>query len=533
MKDLDYQSEGKVDSDVMKLHTDAESEKLKASISKFVKPDLELEELPPRLGDSKRVLLIVPPGTLAESYGRLSGAAGELPMLGLAYIAASLRDQGHDVRVIDYEVDQRPFSQLISDLEAFRPDVIGMTGYITNMQRCAAVASSAKTVDPSVTVILGGPQVSIFPEEGFASQDVDIIVMSEGELIIRNVMNALGDDLALRKVKGIWFRADNGDIIKNQREGLLTNLDVFPMPALDLFQMEKYFPPVHIRGKKVAHLMTSRGCPFKCTFCETKLTFGRSFRYNSTNRVIAELEALIDQGYDGFQFYDDIFTINKKRIIELCEAIIEKGWNIQWMCFTRTNCVNEEMLAIMKKAGCYLVTYGGEAGDDDLLKLIKKDLTVATNLKGIQLAKRLGIRTLSSFMLGLPTETPDQTQKTIDFALTSGLDYAVFPITEPYPGTELWIDALRYGSFDDSGTYKNNLLSENAAVWVPNGRTRKELENLAVKAMRRFYMRPRQVWLGVLNFFYCPIGRASRYFLGGMSYFLKSLMMSSRAGTRY
>lgn len=522
-----------LDAAQLRALTDDEAEAVKNSISKVLKPDINIARLPPRLTARKRVLLIVPPGTVEESYGRLSSAAGELPMLGLAYIGAALRDQGHEVKVIDYEINHWPMSRVAGDVRDFRPDVVGMTAYITNMRRCAAVARVVKSVDPRTTVVLGGPQVSIFPHEGFASPDIDIIVISEGELIARNMMNALGDDEKLRQVRGIWFRAKDGEIVKNEREGLLEDLDVVPPPALDLFPMEKYYPPVHIRGRRVAHLLTSRGCPFKCTFCETKLTFGRSFRYHSTERVIAEIEALMAKGYDSFQFYDDIFTANKKRVIDFCSAVMAKGWKIRWMCFTRTNTVSDELLTMMKKAGCYLIVYGGESGDDELLKVIKKDLTVAKNFEGIRMANRHGILTMSSFMLGLPTETTEQSWKTINFALDSGLDYAVFPITEPYPGTELWVDAQRYGTFDASGRYKNALLSENSAVWIPHGRTREELDRLASVGMLKFYMRRRQIWLGFVNFFHAPFPRAIRYFLGGLSYFARSLVANATAGTRY
>lgn len=509
----------------------AEAEK--KQISRAIRPDHSLDSLPLLIGAPKRVLLIVPPGTIEESYGRLSSAAGELPMLGLAYIAAAIRDQGHEVKIIDYEVNNHNIDKVREDIREYRPDAVGMTAYITNMKRCVRVAAIAKEVNPKIATIIGGPQVTIFPEEAFQAEAIDMIVISEGEIIIRNVLNALGSDDLLRGVKGIWFRSKSGEIIKNPREGLVDDLDIFPSPALDLFDMEKYYPPAHIRGKRVAHLLTSRGCPFKCTFCETKLTFGRSLRYNSTQRAIKEMQSLIDKGFDSFQFYDDIFTINKKRVAELCGAIIQRGWNIQWMCFTRTNCVNDETLALMKKSGCYLITYGGESGDDDLLKLIKKNLTVATNFKGISMTREHGIQTMSSFMLGLPTETREQSLKTIDFAIDSGLDYAVFPITEPYPGTELWVDAQKYGYFDSSGKYQNNLLSENSSVWVPNGRTREELESLAQLAMRRFYWRPRSFGRAFGNFFHLPFGRAVRFLWAGFRYFAINSFKSSRAGTRY
>ena len=344
----------------------------KKIIARPIKPAKGIRSLPPRLTAPRRVLLIVPPSTMEEQVGRLSGATGELPMLGLAYIAASLRGQGHIVKVIDYEVEGRSMSQVADDVRSFSPDAIGMTAYITNMRRCADLAGIAKGINGNIKVILGGPQVTIFPEEAFKSPHIDMIVLSEGEIIVRNLMNALDDEEKLSQVKGVHFRKKNAEIVRNDREVLVDDLDIFPSPATDLFPMEKYFPPVYIRGRKVAHLLTSRGCPFECTFCETKLTFGRSFRYHSTDRVLSELEAYIKAGYDAFQFYDDIFTANKKRVIALCEGIIKRGWNIQWMCYSRTNTLSEDMLALMKRAGCYLISYGFESADDQLLELIKK-----------------------------------------------------------------------------------------------------------------------------------------------------------------
>ncbi|MEP4379695.1 MAG: radical SAM protein [Alphaproteobacteria bacterium] len=504
----------------------------KKAISRAIKPDASLTTLPPLTTAPKRILLIVPPGTMEEHSGRLSGAAGELPMLGLAFIAAALRDQGNEVKVIDYEVNGWPMSQVARDIEEFKPDMIGMTIYVTNMRRCASVALIAKEVNPDICVVFGGPQVTIFPEEAFLSPDVDVVVLSEGEIIIRNVVNALGDDDAMREVKGIWFRAENGEVVRNQREGLVDNLDILPYPALDLFDMQKYFPPVYIRGKRVAHLLTSRGCPFKCTFCETKLTFGRSFRYHSTERMLRELEKLVAQGYDGFQFYDDIFTANKKRVFDLCQGIIDRGLKIKWMCYSRTNTVAPDMLEIMRKAGCYMISFGIETADDALLDVISKGLSVEHNKAGLQMTKDAGIQTTGTFMLGLPTETAAQTQKTIDFAIEFPVDYAIFGITEPFPGTELWVDAQKYGYFDTSGKYRNALLSENAAVWIPNGRTREELKDFVEKAMWRFYVRPKSIWLGLQNFLQLPPGRAFRYFWAGFVFFVMGRLKPSHLAQR-
>ena len=508
---------------------EAAAEALKKQLVKAIKPTSGIETLPPRVGPARRVLLIVPPSTAEEHVGRLSGAAGELPMLGLAFIAAALRDQGHEVRVIDYEVNGWQMPRVADDVRAFKPDLVGMTAYITNMQRCGTVAKIVKECDPNCTVILGGPQVTIFPDEAFVCPHVDMIALSEGEIIIRNVMNALGDDEALASVHGIWYRTASGEIRQNPREVLVDNLDIFPEPALDLFEMKKYFPPVYIRGKLVAHLLTSRGCPFECTFCETKLTFGRSFRYHSTERVIVELRKLIDQGYDSFQFYDDIFTANKVRVEELCRAIIANGWKIQWMCYTRTNTVSPSMLALMHEAGCYMISYGVESADNELLKTIKKNVSIEAQTKGIKMTKEAGIQVTATFMLGLPTETPEQSEKTLQFALDSGIDYAIFGITEPYPGTELWIDAQKYGSFDTTGRYRNSLLSEHAAVWIPNGRTRDELKAFVEKCMWKFYFRPKSISTMLSNYVRMPLSRWLRFFWAGWVFFVLGRLRQSNA----
>ena len=509
-----------------------EAEIQKSQIIKAIKPVSGTIGLPKKIGDSKKVLLIVPPATREEHFGRLSAASGELPMLGLAYIAAALVEMGHEVKVIDYEVNTWPMSKVEKDLIDFSPDLVGMTAYITNMRRCADVAEIVKKVSQKTLVVLGGPQVTIFPEEAFNSPFIDMVVLSEGELIICNVMNSLGDENKLKQVKGIWYRGSDGEIIKNEREILVDNLDIFNKPALHLYEMHKYFPPVYIRGKKVAHLLTSRGCPFKSTFCETKLTFGRSFRYHSTDRILEELSGLIAEGYDGFQFYDDIFTANKNRVEELCTGIINKGWRIQWMCYTRTNTLSPELLKLMKKAGCYMISFGIETADDDLLNVISKGLDVNKNIEGIKLTKQAGIQVTGTFMLGLPTETAEQTRKTIEFALQNDIDYAVFGITEPFPGTELWVDAKKYGTFDYSGKYRNALLSENAAVWVPNGRTRDELKNFVDDAMWKFYMRPKSLLLAFKNFFIMPFGRSVRYLWSGIIFFVWGRINKSHAAHR-
>ena len=178
-----------------------------------------------------------------------------------------------------------------------------------------------------------------------------------------------------------------------------------------------------------------------------------------------------------------------------------------------------------------MLSFGTESGDDLLLNGISKGLTVKDNIEGVRMTKAEGLQVFITNMLGLPEETYEQSKKTIQFAIDSGAEYSTFGITEPYPGTELWVDAKKYGYFDNSGQYQNSLLSENSAVWVPNRRTRKELEQTSFKAFCRFYLRPQIFWNTIKNFYYMPLGRTFRFIFAGIKY-LSLLFSSVKSGTR-
>jgi len=474
-----------------------------------------------RGGPRRRVMFVVPPGNVKMNYGRLAAAATELPWLGMAYIAAAVRAVGHPVLLRDYEVLRLGYDDVAADVRAFHPDVVAMALFINNVDRCLRIAALVKAIDPRIRVVFGGPQATIFPEQTLADPHVDIVVQSEAEISMCRLLATLDDRDAVAGVPGLWFNTGS-EVVRTPRQPLIENLDSVPVPALDLYPMDRYYPAVHIWGQRVANMVTSRGCPYECTFCEAKMTFGRTFRFHSPERVVDDMNYMHRTwGVDSFQFYDDIFTTNRKRVLALCETLLsERTYPYQWMCFTRTDLVDRELLAAMKRAGCYLIVFGCESGSPRLLKLIKKNLTVERNYEGIRLTREAGIRTLSSFMLGLPTETAEETEATIRFAVRSDLDFAVFPITEPYPGTEMWNDAVENGYFIAADTFKNHLLTNFDRVWVPTGRTRAELEGAARGAFRRFYLRPRQVVLWLESLRHVPLSRALRYLWAGVSYFV-------------
>ena len=494
----------------------------------------EFRDLP-----NRRILFVVPPGSVEENYGRMAAAATELPWLGMAYVAAAAREAGNDVKVLDYEAVRANWESVERDIKAFSPDIVAMALFINNVDRCLRVAQIAKSVNRSTKVVLGGPQATIFPDQTIGHSDVDVIVISEAEISFCGVAAHCDDDEALQEVKGIWFKSETGKVIKTPRQPLIDDLDSIPKPALDLYPMEQYYPAVHVWGNKVANYVTSRGCPYECTFCEAKMTFGRTFRYHSPDRVIADLNALNDRyGFDSFQFYDDIFTTNRNRTLELCDKLKENGRKYRWMCWTRTDRLDPELCQAMKEAGCYLIVFGCESGDQKLLDAIKKSLTVEQNYEGIRLANEAGIRTMSSFMLGLPLSSEESTEKTIEFAVKSKLDYAIFPIFEPYPGTEIWEDSVKTGYFIDQGDHQNHLLQNFDKIWVPKDRSREELESAARRAFKTFYLRPKTAWTWLRNLPNMPIKRVARFVWAGLYYlvfgaFVNRVRTYRGRGSRY
>ena len=481
------------------------------------------------------ILFVVPPVAKDGEYGRLSKFAGELPWLGTAYVAAAARKVGHKSTIIDYEAARQGYAAVRADIERLQPDLVAMALFITNTDKCLEVAKIAKSVNPKIKVVLGGPQATIFPDEAIAHEEIDCLFYSEAEISFCNFLNVFHEKEKWSDVRGIIYRDASQKVVKTPRQPLIDDLDTVPPPALDLYDLNQYSPTPQIRGRKVANLVTSRGCPYTCSFCEAKMTFGRTFRHLSPEVVMSQLNFMNKTwGIDSFQFWDDIFTTDRKRVIELCKKMIDNPIHFKWMCWTRTDLVDSELLGYMKRAGCYLIFFGCESGSQKLLDRIRKKLTVAQNYEGIRLTREAGILAQSSFMVGLPGETPEETQATVEFTLKSNLDWMTIGIMEPYPGTDMWNDALKSGYFMDTDSQYNNILLTNfSKIWVPHGRTRKELEDAVHQAMRRFYLRPRQILQYVFNIPHAGWKRTWKMFSAGVDYFLFARFRNIKTHARY
>lgn len=394
------------------------------------------------------------------------------------------------MQIMDAEALGLGLDEIQKEIGRFQPDVVGMPTFATNLHVCHRIAEMAKQVNSEVTVILGGAHVSIDAARCVGKPAIDIGIYGEGEVALISVLRVLASDLSLASVKGIIWKNGEGRLVVNPPEGLSADINRFPMPAWHLLALDRYCGNVLQRGRKPLNMITSRGCPYRCTFCSSPRIFGQSFRYLGTERVVEEMRRLTAlHGADSLQFCDETFTVNRKRVIDLCDALIEEHMRIPWSCFTRVNLVDEELLAKMKAAGCYLIMMGIESGVQRILNLMKKDHTVEQCRRARSLCKETGIWNWFTFMIGFPTETREESRQTIDFAIELDSEFAHFPIFTPFPGT------AAYEIASEHGMIVNRDLSEyhtfDSGIYSPRpDRSAEDVRRTAHTAYRAFYIRP-------------------------------------------
>ncbi|MCW4023182.1 MAG: B12-binding domain-containing radical SAM protein [archaeon] len=354
--------------------------------------------------------------------------------LGLAYMAAVLEENGYEVTVVDCPAQNMDQEMLKAKLTAIQPEIIGITSMTPTIQSAVLSAQVAKQACPTSTVVLGGPHATFMDKQVLAEEpSVDVIVRGEGEQTLLELAQNSGNVKALDAIQGITFRKGRKSV-RNPDRPYIQNLDNLPRPAFKHFDLEKY----RLFGRKMLPIITSRGCPSQCAFCTTSRIFGRPFRARSPKNVVDELEWIRDEhGADAFSFYDDTFTLDRNRAIQICKDIKNRKLGIPWDCQTRVSTVSEEMLKIMRDANCQQVFFGVESGCQTILDAVHKGTSVEQNKKAIKLAKDAGLFVAVSVMVGYPGETREMLEQTIDLLRQAEPDDAYICVATPYPGTEL------------------------------------------------------------------------------------------------
>lgn len=395
------------------------------------------------------VLLIYPP----YIYPKKS------PPIGLGYIASVLEKGGYSVKIIDMAVSGMKHMDLGREVKMIKPKIVGISFMTNQYEEAVNVSAVVKRVNKHIPVIVGGPHVSASPHEILALKTVDIAVMGEGESsvleVVDNYLKGKGDKL--ETIKGIAYKAEE-KIYVNERREFIQNLDSLPFPAWHLLPLDRYSVPA--TGGSVAErvftVISSRGCPNCCIFCDSHAVFGRKFRGRSAKNIFDELVYLEQNfGATQFDFVDDIITIDKNRVFELCALILKYSCKFKWMCNVRVNTVDLEMLEFMKRAGCVRIEFGVESGDTEVLRKLKKGITIEQIETAHGLAREAGLSIGSFVMVGNVGEDFDSVMKTQKLLHRIETDDVYISIATPFPGTELYEMAQNNGlvQVDDWSRY--------------------------------------------------------------------------------
>jgi len=414
------------------------------------------------------------------------------PSLGLGYLAAIAEQEGHEAAVFDMGLHpKKPLEQDIAEIVTWKPDVIAYTSMTTSYK---SVEDSAVLLKAAlgVPIIIGGPHATTLPELTLQNPHIDFLVYGEGEYVFRDWLRQIeAGDTNWDQNIGLWYKDADGNVVNGGERELIPDLDELPFPARHLFDLKAY-PLYAPDGAQMLTVLTSRGCPYKCSFC-FKGIVGRTYRQRSPENIVAELRELIDR-YDvrNFYFMDDLFTINVKQLEAILDCFIAQDIGVRWRCLARVDRVNPELLAKMYRAGCRQIHFGIESGNPEILKKTAKHIDLDQVRQAVQWTEDAGIMSKGYFILGLPGDNEETMNQTIEFAASLPLSEAMFSIATPMPGTELWEELVHknpdtaYNTDFTKSYYYNSYTSEIAPFMNVSDVGDAELSKMAIRARQRF-----------------------------------------------
>lgn len=417
------------------------------------------------------------------------------PPIRLAYTAALLEKNNFNVKILDANAFDDHYEDVKEKIKEYDPDLVLFTTSVTTISFDAKVADITKEINKNIIVVLDDPHIApVMPEKVLTTfKNIDILILGESEFVTLDLVKNIKD---LKKIDGIVYRYGD-EIIKNNpaKPGDINEL---PNPAYHLLPIKKYYSLTFARKKPFATIITSVGCPYKCDFCIIGGStiwrgYGGKWRAKTAEKILDEVEYLYEKfKIKDFYFFDETFTVDKKRVIDVCNGLVNRGLKIRWACNSRVDTVDQEMLELMKKTGCWNICYGVESGSETLLNNIHKEITLERAKHIFNVSKKLGLNPSASFMLGLPGENWKTIKETLQFAIKLDPVRAQFVITTPYPGTKLYDYVKKEGLLkkDYSFSGYDAYCVDAVPVMSTKEMTAEELLKAQKYVYKKFYLRP-------------------------------------------
>ena len=405
--------------------------------------------------------------------------------LGIAYLGAVAEKAGHDVTVVDCQAEKLTYDAFRKRISQVPSDIIGATATTLLYKSAMQLINIAKEVHPNAVTMLGGSHGTFWDENALNEYpSLDIVVRREGETTFIELLDKLQTENSFNKVLGITFRNKEGKISRNPDRPFLEDLDGLPFPAHHLLPLDS----LKRMGKVLFPLITSRGCVYWCDFCSTVRMFGRGYRMRSPKNVVDEMEIIHNKyGVNQVTFYDDAFTVNRERVVKICEELHKRKLDLIWDCGTRVDMVDRELLKTMHDAGCIAVWLGVESGSETILGAMNKRIKLDQTRLAYKAAHNVGLMTIANAVLGFPGETEQTARKTINFIKELNPDDVGFYVATPYPGTPMyeqvnkngWLRVTDFNKYDTATpTFETPWLSI------------EKLAEIRYKAYQEFYLRP-------------------------------------------
>ncbi|MBN1424200.1 cobalamin-dependent protein [Candidatus Fermentibacteria bacterium] len=414
--------------------------------------------------------------------------SGVWPMPGVLSVGAALRQAGHDVRILDGHFHTE--AQLLGEIEAWKPDLLGVYSVTLMWNRATELFRRVKRLDPKTFTVAGGPAPTGFMSRCLDEPALDAVVYGEGDLTVVELAARVASGADLDGVQGCVWR-DGDLIVQNPPRAPIPDLDALPMPAYDLVAHYSYRPSYgQVKRLPAMQVISSRGCASRCIFCFK--TINGATRYRSPGHVVDEIESYVRRhGAREIKFWDEQFMLNRERAMGICEEILRRNLKIVFWCTGRVDTVDEELLRMMKRAGCWCISYGLESGVEKNLATLNKRTTVEQGREAVCLTHRAGIESMGTYVFGIPGETYEEGQETIRFACSMNHFYVeFFPLT-PFPGTKLYDEIDRYGRLNAPQERLGMLFK--AAPFVAPTMTEEQIVDLVERGYARYYARPSYV----------------------------------------